>query len=93
MRSTEHIGILEVEDDGILLIQIRFGDKFISPEKINQPLDMMTTQKELDMALLIIDQLTDTFGPSKYKDSNKAGLIKMIKKKSTEKPDTKESVS
>lgn len=45
------------------------------------------------MALLIIDQLTDTFDPSKYKGTCKAEHIKMIKKKSIEKPDTKEPIS
>lgn len=93
MRSTEHMGIFKVDDDGILLIQIRFDDKFICPEKINQPLDIKTTQKELDMALLIIDQLTDTFDASKFKDTYKTELIKMIKKKFTEKPGTKEPIS
>jgi DNA end-binding protein Ku len=37
----------------------------------------------------IIDQLTDTFDPTKYKDTYKAELIKMIKKKAAEKPGAK----
>ncbi|MNK36170.1 putative DNA repair protein YkoV [compost metagenome] len=93
MRTTEHMGILKVEDDVILLIQIRFNDELRDPEEINLPSDIKITKKELDMALSIIDQLTDTFDPSKYKDTYKAELIKMIKKKATAKPNAKEPVA
>lgn len=85
MRTTEHLGILKVEDDAILLIQIRFNDELRDPEEINLPADMKITKKELDMALSIIDQLTDKFEPEKYKDTYKAELIKMIKQKAASK--------
>lgn len=41
------------------------------------------------MALTIIDQLTDKFEPSKYKDTYKEELVKIIKKKVSEKPGAK----
>jgi DNA end-binding protein Ku len=91
MRTTQHLGILKVEDDAILLIQIRFNDELRDPEEATLiPTDVTISKKELDMALTIIDQLTDSFDPSKYKDTYKEDLIKMIKKKAsakgTEKP-------
>jgi DNA end-binding protein Ku len=87
MRTTEHLGILKVEDDAILLIQIRFQDELRDPDEAGLiPKDIKITKKELDMAMSIIDQLTDTFDPSKYKDTYKAELIKMIKKKASAKP-------
>ncbi len=85
MRTTEHLGILKVEDDAILLIQIRFNDELRDPEEINVPSNIKITKKELDMAISIIDQLTDNFDPSKYKDTYKAELIKMIKQKAASK--------
>lgn len=93
MRTTEHMGILKVEDNTILLIQIRFDDELRDPHEINLPSDIKITKNELDMALSIIDQLTDTFDPSKYKDTYKAELTKMIKKKIAAKSTTKEPVS
>jgi len=86
MRTTQHLGILKVEDDAILLIQIRFNDELRDPEEATLiPTDIKISKKELDMALTIIDQLTDSFDPSKYKDTYKEELIKMIKKKSAAK--------
>jgi len=91
MRTTEHLGILKVEDDAILLIQIRFNDELRDPKEAELiPTDITISKKELDMAVTIIDQLTDTFDPSKYKDTYKEELVKMIKKKAATKPGEKE---
>jgi DNA end-binding protein Ku len=89
MRTTEHLGILKVEEDAILLIQIRFNDELRDPHEVQLPSDIKISKKELDMAMSIIDQLTDTFEPEKYKDTYKAELIKMIKKKAAAKPGAK----
>ena len=70
MRTTQHLGILKVEDDAILLIQIRFNDELRDPKEAELiPTDITISKKELDMAISIVDQLTETFDPSKYKDT------------------------
>ena len=90
MRTTQHLGILKVEDDAILLIQIRFNDELRDPHEAPLiPNDITISKKELDMALTIIEQLTEPFDPSKYKDTYKEELIKMIKQKAAAKGDEK----
>jgi len=82
MRTTQHMGILKVEEDAILLIQIRFNDELRDPDEAGLiPKDISISKKELDMAMSIIDQLTEEFDPEKYKDTYKDDLIKMIKAK------------
>lgn len=81
LRNTEHLGILKVEEDAILLIQIRFNQDLRDPKEAKIPDDVKISKKELDMAMSIIDQLTDKFEPEKYKDTYKDELIKLIKKK------------
>lgn len=86
MRTAQHLGILKVEDDAILLIQIRFNDELRDPKEAEQiPTDVTISKKELDMAMTIIDQLTEEFDPSKYKDTYKEELVKLIKEKSKSK--------
>ncbi|MBA9071967.1 DNA end-binding protein Ku [Flavobacterium gossypii] len=85
LRNTEHLGILKVEDNAILLIQIRFDQDLRSPSEAKIPDDVKIAKKELDMALNIIEQLTDKFEPEKYKDTYKDELLKIIRKKSKEK--------
>jgi len=92
LRSTEHLGILKVEDDAILLIQIRFDQDLRDPSEAKIPKDITIQKKELDMALNIIDQLTDKFEPEKYKDTYKDDLLKIIKKKSQQ-PKTKKTAA
>lgn len=89
IRTTEHLGILKVEDDAILLIQIRFDQDLRDPKEAKIPGDLKIEKKELDMAMSIINQMTDTFEPEKYKDTYKDELLKMIKKKLAEKPKKK----
>lgn len=90
MRTAQHMGILKVEDDAILLIQIRFQDELRDPEEAGLiPKDIKIQKKELDLAINIIDSLTDKFDPKKYKDTYKEDLIKMIKKKAAAKPGAK----
>ncbi|MFL9844468.1 non-homologous end joining protein Ku [Flavobacterium rhizosphaerae] len=90
MRTTQHLGILKVEEDVILLIQIRFEDELRDPHEAGLiPKDIKISKKELDMAISIIDQLTDSFDPSKYKDTYKEDLVKLIKKKAAAKPGEK----
>jgi DNA end-binding protein Ku len=88
LRSAEHLGILKAEDDAILLIQIRFNQDLRDPSEAKIP-NVTVTKKELDLALNMIDQMTDKFEPEKYKDTYKDDLLALIKKKSAEKPKKK----
>ena len=86
IRTSEHLGILTPQDDAIVLIQIRFEQDLRDPNELKLPSKNVTiNKKELDMALTIIDQLTDKFEPEKYKDTYKDELIKLIKKKAAAK--------
>lgn len=85
LRTAEHLGILKVEGDAILLIQIRFDQDLRKPSEAKLPTNIKIEKKELDMAMTIIAQLTEKFDPGKYHDTYKEELLKYIKKKSTEK--------
>ncbi len=89
LRTSEHLGILKVQDDAILLIQIRFDQDLRDPKEATIPTDIKIEKKELDMAMNIIEQLTEKFEPEKYKDTYKDEMLQMIKKKAAEKPKKK----
>ncbi len=92
MRTTQHLGILKVEEDAILLIQIRFQDELRDPEEAKLiPDDITISKKELEMAMNIIDQLTNAFEPDKYTDTYKEELLKVIKQKEKSAPAPKTS--
>lgn len=86
LRTAPHLGILKVENDAILLIQIRFDQDLRDPFEAKIPKSVKLEKKEVEMALSIIDQLTEKFEPEKYKDTYKEDLLKIIKEKSSGKP-------
>lgn len=90
LRSAEHLGILKVQDDAILLIQIRFQQDLRDPAEAKLPTTIKIQKKELDMAMTIIDQLTEKFEPEKYKDTYKEELMKIIEKKAKASKGTKD---
>lgn len=93
LRTAPHLGILKVENDAILLIQIRFDQDLRDPFEAKIPKTVKLEKKEIDMALSIIDQLTEKFEPQKYKDTYKEDLLAIIKKKESAKPAKKSSSS
>ena len=93
LRSAQHLGILKVENEAILLIQIRFEQDLRDPFEAKIPTSVKLQKKEVDMALSIIDQLTEKFEPEKYKDTYKEDLLAIIKKKASSKPIKKVSKS
>src|SRR5690606_28534963 len=85
LRTSEHLGILKPDGDAIILIQMRFDEDLRDPTEAKLPTSVKIQKKELDMAMSIIDQLTEKFEPEKYKDTYRDELLKLIKKRSTEK--------
>lgn len=89
LRSSEHLGILKVEGDLIMLLQIRFQNDLREPDGLKLPDDVKPSKKELDMALLMIEQMSAPFEPEKYKDTYKEELMKIIQEKMGKKPKKK----
>jgi DNA end-binding protein Ku len=78
LRNKEHIAVIKPYGRLILLNQLRYKDEIRKPTGFNLP-DMASTKgREIDMALNLIDQLTEHFKPEDYKDTYKQDLKKMI---------------
>lgn len=82
LRNRPHMGIVRADKDVIMLEQIRFHDELRDPEGLNLP-DKRTevTKKELDLAMSLIDQLTDTYKPENFSDPYKEELLKIVESK------------
>lgn len=81
LRSSEHLGVVKVEDDILMLVQTRFASELRSPEELAIPKNNEVSQKELTMALSLIDQLTEPFKLGKYKDTYTDEVKEIIDKK------------
>lgn len=81
MRNKESLAILRPDQDAIVLNKIRFESEIRSTEDLDLPKKTEVKPGEMKMAISLIDQLTEKFDISKYKDTYSEELMKVIKAK------------
>jgi len=82
MRNKESLAVLRPEKNVIVLNKIRFAQEIRDPAELTLPKNTEVKPAELKMAVSLIDQLTDKFDISKYKDNYNDELLKIIEAKS-----------
>ncbi len=88
MRNKEGLAILKPYKDVIVLNRIRFAQEIRDTSELKLPTISKTKLKETDMANQLVEQLTEKFDISSYKDDYTAKLLKIIKDKSKGKKQT-----
>ena len=81
LRNKESLAILKPYKNLILLNKIRFAQEIRDTSELKLPAVSKRKTKEMDMATKLIDQLTETFDISSFKDEYTAKLLKIIKNK------------
>jgi DNA end-binding protein Ku len=81
LRNKEALAILKPIGNVIVLNKIRFQEEIIDADTLDLPAKSQIKEGEMKMALSLIDQLTEEFDISKYKDTYTAELLKVIKAK------------
>ncbi len=82
MRQKEHLSLVGIYKDALVLHVIRFADEIRDPGELKLP-NTKVTKKEVDMAISLIEQYTTSFSFDKFKDVYNDQLMKIIKSKST----------
>ncbi|MCM3760815.1 Ku protein [Alkalihalobacillus oceani] len=84
IRSKEQLAVVRVYKNTLLMETIHFPDEVRKVEDVpNTPSDQELSKKEVDTALLLIDQLTTSFDPTKYEDDYRTALMVLIEEKRT----------
>lgn len=81
MRNKEGLAILKPYEKAIVLNRIRFNQEIRPMTELKLPPVSHTKTKEMTMATKLVDQLTEKFDISDYKDTYTAKLLKIIKDK------------
>ncbi|MBT2683764.1 Ku protein [Bacillus sp. ISL-37] len=98
IRAKEQLAVVRVYNNTLVMETIHFPDEVRNAVDVpNVPEEDKVTEKELDTAIMLIDQLTTEFEPEKYKDDYRTALLDLIEAKRTGKelvtPTEKEPVS
>ncbi len=83
MRQKEHLSLVGVYENALVLHVIRFADEIRDPSELKLP-EAKVSKKEVDMAISLRDQYTTRFSFDKFKDVYNDQLMKIIESKSVE---------
>jgi DNA end-binding protein Ku len=78
LRNREHLAAIKVQGNLIVLNQLRFKEEIRKPEDIKLPDKKTASGKEIDMAMQLIEQLSEPFKPEQFKDEYTQELKKVI---------------
>lgn len=81
MRNKEALAILKAYKKGIVLNRIRFEEEIRDMSDLKLPAQTKTKPKEAAIAKQLIEQQTEKFDISAYKDTYTGKLMKVIKQK------------
>ena len=81
LHNLQHLGILKVDGGLLILNQIRFESELRKPEGLKIPAKEKMPEKEIEIAIMLIDQLTSPFKPEDFKDTFSEEIKKIIEQK------------
>ncbi len=86
LRNREHLVTLKPEEDLIVLEQMRFVDEIKKPVGLDLPAKDEASDREVEIAIKLIDQLTEPFRAEEFHDTYREELKRVIDEKARGKP-------
>ncbi|RDW15369.1 Ku protein [Oceanobacillus chungangensis] len=82
IRAKEQLAVIRVYKNTLVVETIHYPDEVRSVQDVtNIPEDVKVVKKELDVAKMLIEQLTTEFEPEKYNDDYRTALLDLIEEK------------
>ncbi|MFK9092952.1 Ku protein [Bacillus salipaludis] len=82
IRSKEQMAVIRVYENTLVMETIHYPEEVRKTGDVpNVPAEDKVTKRELDTAILLIDQLTTEFEPEKYTDEYRTALLELIESK------------
>ena len=82
IRSRTRLGLLRPRGRLFALEMMRFGDEMVTPDEIDMPdTSKLPTEREVQLALGLVEQLTGTFDPAMHPDQYRAAVEAAVEEK------------
>lgn len=82
LRDREHLALIQAEGKGILCNTLNWPDEIRSAEELNLPEgSVKISDREVQMATSLIENLSDEFKPERYTDEYKAAFQQLLERK------------
>ena len=80
MKTSEHLAAVKAVGNMMTLQTMRFAHEIVDASELNLP-KAEISKKEMDLANTLIDSMTDTFEPEKYKDEYYEKVMEVVQNK------------
>ena len=80
LKTREHLAAVKPAGKTLVLELMHFPDELANPESLNPP-TVEASSKEMDMALSLVEAMTEEWEPEKYHDDYTQALMKVIEEK------------
>jgi DNA end-binding protein Ku len=80
IRTKQYLAALIAQDQILVLDTLRYADELKDVSELKIP-EAKVTAKELDMAMRLVEDMSDEWKPEKYKDTYRHDLMKRIEEK------------
>jgi DNA end-binding protein Ku len=77
-KSREHLAAVKAVGELMTMQTMRFAHEIVDAGGLNIPKAQEISKKEMDLANTLIDSMTDTFDPKKYKDDYYEKVMEVI---------------
>jgi DNA end-binding protein Ku len=81
LKSREHLAAVKSVHDMMTLQTMRFAHEIVDAGELNLPRKAEISKKEMDLANTLIDSMSDTFDPNRYKDDYYDKVMEIIRMK------------
>lgn len=81
MRTKQHLAGIKVVGDALVMEIMRFSNELVDPVEYSFPDAELVRPQELQMAEMLVANLTEQFTPEKYTDDYREKLMTVIKAK------------
>jgi DNA end-binding protein Ku len=81
LKSREHLAAVKSVGDMLTLQTMRFSHEIVDAGSLNLPKVSDVSKKEMDLANMLIDSMSDKFEPVKYKDDYYDKVLEIIQMK------------
>src|SRR6185503_18651996 len=81
MKSREHLAAVKSVGNLLTLQTMRFAHEIVDSGSLNLPSKAEISKKEMDLANTLIDSMSDTFDPNRYKDDYYEKVMSVIQMK------------
>jgi DNA end-binding protein Ku len=85
IRTRQYLAAVIAQDDFMIMNTLRYADELRQPEELAVPAESLkggkVTAKEIDLALRLVEDMSEDWKPEKFKDTYREDLLARIEEK------------